>query len=77
MKPWKPVGEALRRDGEIPIFFSSVDEKNVDSTAAIHEDFGQAETADDQVEHQGEFSWVRDVVWVIRSVKGDGGVRPI
>ena len=54
-----------------------VNEEDVDAASPVHEDFGPVESTDDWVKHQGKFSWMRNVVRVVRSIEGDGGVRAI
>jgi hypothetical protein len=50
---------------------------NVEVVASIHEDLGEPGVADDGVDNQRVLPWVRDIVWVVISIEGDGLVRPV
>jgi hypothetical protein len=47
---------------------------DVETAASIHEHLGETSVADDGVDEEWVLSEVRDVVWVVVPVEGDGTV---
>lgn len=76
--------DAMKRRGPSPDLvpanpheIQGVSIDDAEAAASIHEHHGELGVADDGVNDERVPLGVRDVVWVIISIKGDGAVKPV
>jgi hypothetical protein len=50
---------------------------DVEAAASIHEDLGEPDVADDEVDDERILPWARHAVGVVALVEGDGLVGPV
>ena len=52
-------------------------EEDVESTASVDQHPVEFDCPDDGIQNQGLTTWMRDVIWVVRSVESDWHLRPL